>query len=385
MFYYLIVFLVLITGLFCLAYVFLIGAFCLGWKNTETLKKRISKNVHVAVILPARNEEDNIEECLNAIFNQTYPGSNFELIVINDNSTDKTADIIEKYSSQKPNIRLLNLADYFLEGKKNAITIAIDNTNAELIITTDADCTMGPDWLQSIVSFYDQTNAEMIVAPIAFKDEDGFFQKMQSLEMIALMGSTAGALSFGKAIMCNGANLAYTKKVFKELKGFEGIEEKPTGDDVLLMYKVNYKHKNAVKFLKNEESIVYTKAKRTLSDFIQQRKRWVSKDMKMLNHETIWVSIVVYLFNIMILLVCSLTSFASIKSVIYLPFLEISLILLGIKCVIDFLLLFLAASFFKKKILLSLFIPEQLIYIIYVVVIGFPGNKKSFSWKGRKY
>lgn len=384
MFYYLICFLVVITVSLSLFYFFIIGAFCLGWKKTVQLQIK-QASIPVAVIVAARNEEKNIGECLRALIAQAYPFESVELIVVNDGSTDKTEDIAKEYAVLHSNIRLINLSDYNLTGKKHAISTAVANTSAELIVTTDADCIMGKRWLQSIVSFYDQTKSKMIVGPVAFRDEKGMFQKMQSLEIMALAGSTCGALYYGKAIMCNGANLAYAKQVFDEVNGFRDIDEKPTGDDVLLMYKVSNKYKNSVKFLKDPEAIVYTGAKKEINDFVEQRKRWASKDFRELNTETKIVSMTVYLFNFMILLVGALTGFASVKSAIYLSFFEICLILLGIKCLIDFLLLFLAAAFFKKKRLLYLFLPEQFIFILYVVVIGVLGRKGTYSWKERKY
>lgn len=374
----------MLTALLCSVYTFMIGFFCIGWKKTSQQRKN-NAYVPVAVIVAARNEEESIADCLRSIMEQAYPAENLELIVVNDNSTDKTEDIIKDFLLIHSNIHLINLSDHALAGKKNAIATAISKTNAELIVTTDADCMMGKNWLESIVAFYKQANCKMIVAPVAFNGEKGLFEKMQSLEMMALMGCTCGSLYYGKAIMCNGANLAYTKQAFNELEGFKGIGEKPTGDDVLLMYKISRKYKNSVKFLKNQDSIVYTKAKKQLHDFIEQRKRWASKDFREFNSETKIVSFTVYLFNFMILLITILTGFASVKSTIYLPFFKISLILLGIKCVIDFLLLFLAAAFFKKERFLYLFLPEQFLYVLYVVVIGLLGKKGTYSWKERKY
>jgi cellulose synthase/poly-beta-1,6-N-acetylglucosamine synthase-like glycosyltransferase len=384
MFYYLICLLSIITAFLCAAYVFLIGSFCIGWKRTNLLKIKSGEKTDVAIIVAARNEEDNILECLKSISFQTYSG-NFEIIVVNDNSTDKTEKIISEFTLSHSNVKLINLSDFSLEGKKNAISTAIRMTNSELIITTDADCTMGNKWLETIVFFYNQTKAKMIVAPVAFKAESGVFQKMQSLEMLALQGSTCGSLYYGKAIMCNGANLAYKKSVFGELNGFKGIEESASGDDVLLMYKINEKYKDEIKFLKNSDAVVYTKPKVKMKDFIEQRKRWASKDFSLLNKETKIVGTTVYSYNFMILLTGIIAGFASLKSTVYQPFFEFCLILFGIKCLIDFLLLFLAASFFKKKRMLYLFLPEQLCYIVYVVLIGLLGKKGSYSWKGRKY
>jgi cellulose synthase/poly-beta-1,6-N-acetylglucosamine synthase-like glycosyltransferase len=366
--------------IFCIAYVVLIAAFCFGWVRTNSQVAASSARVNVAVIIAARNEEAVIPDCLRSLASQAYPSERMEVIIVNDHSEDRTAEIAESFCRERPNWKTLSSEG---PGKKNAIATGIKNTTAELIITTDADCSMGDQWIEKITAFYEKSGAAMIAAPVAFKNERSTFEKMQSLEMMALMGSTCGSLYFNRPIMCNGANLAYQRKIYNELNGFEGIDHLASGDDVLLMYKFADAHKGGVMFLKEPEAVVYTGAKNNISEFMLQRKRWASKGFGLLNAETKLVSIVIYLFCFFIVLMGALSGFASIKSAIYLPFLQICLILMGIKCVIDFLLLFLAASFFKKKRYLYLFLPEQFIYILYVVLAGMPGKKK-YEWKGRK-
>jgi cellulose synthase/poly-beta-1,6-N-acetylglucosamine synthase-like glycosyltransferase len=224
----------------------------------------------------------------------------------------------------------------------------------------------------------------MIAGPVAFKDEISLFEKMQSLELGALMLSTAGSIFLNKPVMCNGANLAYSRKAFLEVNGFEGVDHLASGDDVLLMYKIEKEFPGGIKFLKDEKAIVQTNAKKNVKEFFEQRKRWASKGLNMLNPQTKMVAVITYLCSFSLLGMIVLTVIAACWSRLYLGFLQISLILIGIKCIIDFLLLFLAASFFGKKRFLYLFLPEQIIYIFYVVVTGFLGNKGRYEWKGRK-
>lgn len=384
MFFYFIYAITFITILLCAVYFSVIASYCYGWIKTKTLPTVISKECRIAVVIAVRNEEAAIRDCLNAIIGQTYPKDLFEIIAADDNSTDGTCAIVREISMQHPGrIKLIQLGAKSLSGKKNALREAIQSTSAELIVTTDGDCVMGKDWLRSIASFYLQTGAKMIAGPVIFRNEDTVFKKMQSLEMMALMASTCGSLHLNRGILCNGANFAYTKKVFAEVNGFAGIDQTASGDDILLMYKVLKKYKNGVQFLKNEEAAVYTHAKENVKEFIEQRKRWASKGFKALNSYARAVSLLVYLFNLLLVSGCLFTGFASINSNTYLPFFGVSLILFGIKCIIDFLLLFLAAAFFKKKKFLYLFMPEQFIYMIYVIIIGLLGSTGRYEWKGR--
>ena len=361
-------------------------AFCLGWMNTKgDVDIDDELNTETSIIIAARNEEDNIASCLRALINQSYPTAHMEIIVVDDNSEDKTRQIVQKFCEQYQFIKLITLDEKKGEhGKKMAIKKAIQLAKGELIFTTDADCVMGMDWLRIMVSFQKKTNLEMIVAPVCFNREKKIFEKLQTLEFMALMASGAGALHFNRAILCNGANLMYTRRAFDAVNGFDKISDGPSGDDVLLMYKISKKFPNKVKFLKNEDVIVYTPAKQTLESFIQQRKRWASKKMTQLNTPTKLLSLVVYLFNFLLFSLPILYLMIQPFSCTGVNFVGTWLLIFCLKCGIDFLLLFLAASFFNKKRWLGFFVPEQLIYVPYVVYTGFSGMFGNYAWKGRK-
>lgn len=363
-------------------YFLLIASYCYAWAKMKISVYKNENSVLISVVVVARNEEENIATCLDSLLAQNYPLDKFQIIVVDDHSTDSTFKIISSYSEKNIQINCLQL-DRNVTGKKQGITKAVGFSSSELIVTTDADCKMGVSWLSSIASFYENTNAKMIVAPVAFYDEKTIFEKMQSLEFMALIACGGASLFFKKATMCNGANLAYTKRAFLEVNGFEKNESKASGDDVLLMYKINELFPGKVLFLKNSEAIVYTKPVDSIKKFAQQRKRWASKGFLALNAETKRVSILVYLFCAYLVFVPLIGAFCLSNTPFYPLFIGICLILIGIKCIIDFLLLFLSASFFGKKGLLVFFIPEQIIYIVYVVFFGLLGSVGKYEWKGR--
>ena len=367
--------------LLCLVYTILIAIYCSGWVNTKFVFTEIKgEKPFVSIIIPARNEEINIAQLLSSICYQTYPSNCFEVIVVDDFSTDTTNELVLDFINRKNNITLIKNKN---TGKKNAISEAIKIAKGELIITTDADCVVHEHWLSYLVSFYRQTNAKMIVAPVYLFNTLSLFQKLQTLECIALTASTAGSLYFNKAIMCNGANLAYTKEIFNEVNGFEGINNTASGDDVLLMYKIKKKYPKGIKFLKDMEAAAFTYSCFNIKQFISQRKRWASKRFSDLNTETKFVSLIVYLFNLFLLIVPCVAFFHN--PITFYPFslFKLGLLLFSVKCVIDFLLLFLSTSFFEERNLLIYFLPEQIIYVFYVVLVGFLGFGKKYEWKGR--
>ncbi len=382
LFYILVYLLLFITVLYSLV----ILACCYGWlKAKGHVEIDDDLSTKVSVIVAARNEEYTISSCLRALVNQSYPAINMEIIVVDDVSEDTTAVHIKRFCEQYSFIKHITLSgEDGAYGKKKAIQKAMEQATGEVILTTDADCIMGMDWMRIMVSFYNETKAQLIAGPVCFNKEKSIFEKMQSLEFMALIASGGGAHYFNKAVLCNGANLLYTRKAFIEVKGFEGIDKGPSGDDVLLMYKISKRFPGQLKFLRNEDSIVYTKAKQTPSAFMQQRKRWASKKFSNLNVETKALSLLVYTLNLLLLVLPVMALYVKHHEVCGLPFYKMWLLILFIKCVIDFLLLFLATSFFNKKKWLIFFIPEQLIYIPYVVFTGIMGWIGTYDWKGRK-
>ncbi len=370
----------------CLAYVLLISSYCYAWMKMKTpVFSEESLSAAVSILIAARNEETSIDKCIQSVLQQTYPSQYIEIIIIDDASEDATNEKVRAYCKQYEYIKLITLNNNpEKKGKKYALAEGVRQAKGELIITTDADCVMENDWVKTIVAYYQQTHAKMIVAPVTFYNETTIFEKMQGLEFMSLIASSAASLYYNKAIMCNGANLAYTKNVFNEVNGFEGLVDKASGDDVLLMYKIKNKYPDSVKFLKHKDAMVYTKALSTLKDFVNQRKRWSSKGFKTLNKETQKVSLIVYLFNLIMLLLLLLQLLFSSEYFKTIDIAEFYFLLFVIKCVIDFLLLFLAASFFKKRINWGYFVLEECLYVFYVVFISLSGQLSKYDWKGRK-
>ena len=371
--------------LLCVAYFCLIASYCYAWVRTKNAALSADASVHITVIVAARNEETEISACLDAILSQEYPVEMFEVIVVDDHSTDSTGSLIKNYVDTNINIRSIALSEHTgLLGKKLAIDIGVKAAKGELIVTTDADCVMGKKWLGSIAAFYRQTNAKMIVAPVAFHKEETVFEKMQSLEFMALMVCGASSLYYNRAIMCNGANLAYTREAYIEVDGLGEPDQKASGDDVLLMYKISRNYPGEIRFMKSEEAFVYTKAKGSLTEFAHQRKRWASKGLGAMNAETKTAALLIYLFNSYLVLIPLIGLFYFPNTDVYQYFKDFCLILIGIKCFIDFLLLFLSASYFKKKRFLFFFLPEQIIYMLYITIFGIAGSVGKYEWKGRK-
>ena len=382
---------ILITIFLIVPYSILILYYRKSWLGINDFipKERNAENElpFVSIIIAARNEERNIEQCIKSLIAQTYPEDKFEIIVTDDHSTDQTVSIIKSF--QKEKIRVIHLADFTQKTilnsyKKKSIETALQFAKGELIVTTDADCMAPRKWLETLGSFYKERNSVFIAMPVAFcapSSSDSFLKRFlkifQSLDFMTLQGITGAAVHKKFHSMCNGANLAYEKKVFYEVNGFEGIDEIASGDDMLLMSKIQKLYPARILFLKSPEAIVQTQPAATLKDFMNQRIRWASKADKYTDKKIITVLLLVYVLNAWIFIL-GISSFFITKTF------YIFLVAIAIKIIVELIFLYPVAKFFGKQKLLWWFIPAQPFHVLYTLVAGWLGKFGSYKWKGRK-
>jgi cellulose synthase/poly-beta-1,6-N-acetylglucosamine synthase-like glycosyltransferase len=346
---------------------------------TESSAPTRNPALKISVIIPARNEAANIEACLRSICRQNYPAHLFQVIVMDDNSDDDTFAIANSISQEGIQIICYRLPPTTNNRapKKRAIETGIGMASGELIVTTDADCTVAPGWLSSIAAFHRQTNNVFIAAPVKIQDGPSLLSKFQALDFLTMQGITAAAVFKRFHHMCNGANLAYEKKVFYEVGGFAGIDSLASGDDMLLMRKVAGKYPQQLGYLKSEAAIVTTQPAPSWKAFIQQRIRWASKAAHYNHRGILLVLLLVYFTNLLIfsfLLLGLWHKFA----------LALFLLLCIAKFFMELFFVKDVAAFFKQQHLISWLLLLQPLHIIYIAVSGFLGQFKTYEWKGRK-
>ncbi|MGZ3767272.1 MAG: glycosyltransferase [Mucilaginibacter sp.] len=348
-----------------------------GWAALKRPKVNITEPVtKVTILIAARNEEARIAYTIDDILAQNYPQHLTEIIIVDDHSTDRTAGIISSYADR--GVKLLQLKeDKPLNSyKKKAIAKAIGLSTGNLMVATDADCRMGPAWLSSVVGFFETGDLVMISSPVAYFEEKSLFEYMQTLEFAYLIGIGAAFIGNGKASTCNGANLAYRKDIFYEVGGFTGIDDLASGDDELLLQKVAERYPHRIGFLKSREAIVYTHAKHTLNEFLQQRRRWASKSTKYKDKKIVALAVGIWLFNVS-LLVNGVLGFYNIN------FFKLFALQFLLKYLFELVFLLPITAFFKRIQLVGLLILIIPVHVIYFVYIGFMGNTRKYVWKGR--
>lgn len=337
--------------------------------------------IFFTVIIPARNESKHIERCLQSVFQNRFPIQLFEVIVVDDYSEDRTADLVRKLQNTFPQLRLLQLQDYpeirFAQAyKKQAIELAIRQSKGNWIVTTDADSEVPENWLALLSTYIEIHNPVMVAAPVMFFTGKGLLSVFQQLDFLSLQGITAASVSAGFHSMCNGANLAYRKDVFMEVGGFSGHEDLATGDDMLLMHQIKKQYPKRVGFLFSREAMVLTEPAESWDAFLQQRIRWASKADRYREPRIFGVLLIVWLLNALLTLGFILLWFQQLSWVNW-------MVLMLIKTISELYFLTPVARFFQLESLLAYFPFMQPLHIIYTTAAGWLGKWGSYRWKSR--
>jgi cellulose synthase/poly-beta-1,6-N-acetylglucosamine synthase-like glycosyltransferase len=318
---------------------------------------RDTPDIFVSVIVACRNEEHNIVHLLHEISMQNFDPGRFEVIVIDDNSTDKTIEVTSGFEGIKNLILLKNKG----RGKKRAIRTGVDASHGELIVTTDADCLPGREWLTSIASFYLLRRPDLIICPVELTEKPGFFNNFQQLEFLGLQGVTAGTASLDNPVMCNGANLAFTKEVY--LSNSENLhEELISGDDIFLLHSIKRDKNRKIMWLEARDAIIRTALSDNVRSFLKQRARWISKSGSISDATTIMTAIVTFVT----ILLFALLPFAGIIDTRFLPVFAVAFIL---KSIPDYLVIKTTATRYGLAVAMRWFLPSQLIYPFYVLLV----------------
>lgn len=372
--------LTIIIFLFLGIYSGLVIWLCFGWLSIPISNQFLNKkNTIATIIVVARNEAENITKLLQSIEKQTYTNELYEVILVDDNSSDNTLELANQFKNKsllQLNILRLPEIENQLSRKKAAITWAISQAKGSLILCTDGDCVVPSQWIENFVKTYESTGCKFISGPVTFF-ETSFFSKLQIVEFASLIGTGGASIQLNRPNMCNGANLAYDKASFWEVNGFKGYENMASGDDEFLMHKMAEKYPGKVVFLKDSQVIVKTNAQASLTDFVNQRKRWASKWNKYSNIKTTVLAVFIFLTNFLFIISFLLATVSTLSKLI--------LAVLFLKIFTEILFIGLILRFLNYKKLIFLIPIVQLFYPFYVVFIALISYQNTFVWKGRIY
>lgn len=363
----------LILGIVFLIYILFIGQLIYGFNRMKRFsKKEFTPKTSFTIVVPFRNEKENLPNLLHSTSLLNYPRELVEIILVDDDSDDEfRIQNLEFRIQMIKNIRKSN------SPKKDAIETAIQVAKNDWIITTDADCLVQKNWLTTFDQYIQENEVKMVASGVCYVPKSGFLSAFQNLDFLSLQGATIASFGIGKPFMCNGANFAYSKAFFKELNGFQGNETIASGDDVFLLQKAVSIAPEKVGFLLAKESIVATKPVDTWSELFQQRVRWASKSTGYSSVYGKMLAIVVFSGNLAWIL-----SFL-LWLVGFLLDQNIFMLFVALKFLIDFILIYKTANFFESK--LQYVLASSLLYPFFSVSVAVYSLFGNYNWKGRNF
>ena len=362
----------LILGIVFLIYILFIGQLIYGFNRMKHFSKaEFTPKTSFSIVVPFRNEKENLPNLLHSISLLNYPKELVEVILVDDDSDDEfRIQNLEFRIQMIKNVRKSN------SPKKDAIETAIQIAKHDWIITTDADCLVQKDWLTIYDQYIQKNEVEMVASGVCYIPKKGFLSAFQNLDFLSLQGATIGSFGINQPFMCNGANFAYSKSFFKELNGFQGNETIASGDDVFLLQKAVSVAPKKVGFLLAKESIVATNPVATWSDLFQQRVRWASKSTGYSSVYGKLLALVVFGGNLAWIVSFLLWLVGLLDQNIFMLF-------VALKFLIDFILIYKTANFFESK--LQYVLASSLLYPFFSVSVAVYSLFGKYSWKGRNF
>lgn len=329
----------------------------------------------VSVIIAARNEERTIAQCLASIIEQDYPKHLYEIIVVDDHSTDQTIEAAQSFASKQtqPSVKVLPLNPHGGAGKPTSIAYGVKNSQGEIILCTDADCVTPAKWISSMVQSFEPPVA-FVAGPVAEKPGTTFFSKIQGLEFLGLITTGAGLIGAGTPIICNGANIAYRKSAFVEVNGYG--ETSTSCDDETLMQRISTRTIGGIVFNANVDAKVVTNSSSSPFEFWNQRMRWAAKRGHYEDKSILVKLISLYIFFVVFFSVALISFFQ--------PELQFPVAAIFFaKMVIDFQTLTFGSRLLKENVPLVHFVVAELLHVPYIVFAAGIGQIVSLQWKER--
>lgn len=356
-----------------LIYLILHIIFFIGFLRSNSITKNNTIDVKVTVIVAARNEEKIISKCIDSLKKLNYNPSLLQIILVNDKSTDSTKAIMQECVKGHNNFLVIDsddTNDKNLKGKANAIDSAIKISTGDIILMTDADCTVPHNWILETVRYYNN-NVQMVCGFTKINYNNSFFAKLQALDWIYLQSLASCSSGIGNILSCIGNNLTFTKEVYNEIGGYENIKFSVT-EDLALMRRINSDSRYKVIYPVNYESAVTTEECKTVKELYNQKKRWFKGGLG-INFLGWILGFLLYIVNLVLVF-----GFLFLNFYLY-------LILISLKIISELLIILPIYFKLRFKNLLRYFPLFQIYFSIYGLLLPFTlVINPKIKWKERK-
>lgn len=325
----------------------------------------------VSVVVAFRNEAPNLTRLLEALSRQTLDASKWELIMVDDGSTDGGDKIAQSFHNL-PGLRLVKLQKG-ITGKKQALLFGVELARFNLVAITDADCVPVATWLNDISR---RANGyALLQGCVLVERNSNLLSWFEALDYASLMAVSAGSFGLKRPVVAASANLVFRKDMINVRPETLRVDV-ASGDDMFLLHEVKKDHSNNMLFSTNLAGSVLTRFDGGFVGAIRRRRRWASKAPAYTDIETILVGLIVLVFNLWLLVLPMICIF----NLVSWNLLVGSLLVASLA---NFCLLFIYLKQTNQLKLMLVFLPLQLIYPIYLCTVAIAGFAGGQNWKGR--
>ncbi|MFC1620008.1 glycosyltransferase [Candidatus Neomarinimicrobiota bacterium] len=335
------------------------------------------------VLIVARNEEANIASLLESLKEQTYPQESYEITVVDDGSNDRTREILESYKERIKNLRFILLDEIPRDWvpKIWALNTAIERSDSDILLVTDADTKIGRKWIESIMKPFRDTSVGFVSAPALLKRETkNLAGEILFLESCAYESVSASSIGHGFPLTCQGNNLAFRRSAFSDAGGFEGIHHLIPGDDVFLMHKISRSGKWKLAYIADRSALVTSNPPIRMRTFIHQRLRFGSAATQSLKQDT-------GVRCKATILAVSIGNAASLVSTLFLitTLNPLWVIPITLKLMAEYFILLQYVAKIRESVRIFVYILSSIMYPVYWLIFGILGSYLAVTWRGRRF
>lgn len=363
---------------FLAALIIFLARFIFMWTGA---KKEKSRNYHydikdypfVSVIVPSRNEENNIPNCLESLVNSDYPKDKYEIIAVNDRSSDNTEKIIREFAKRFPNIKPVNVkqdnSERNLKGKPGALQAGIDEAKGKYLMMTDADCIVNPEWIKKTALTMEAGNLDLMPSFTLISGKK-LFDKIQANEWIYMHTMASAGVGHNTPLGCYGNNLTIKRNKYEELGGYSNIDFSVTED--LALEKAVFNSGGNVHYHCDKATTVTTLPVTGISEYLKQKKRWAVGGTALG-----WKALYFVISSVLIWL----SVFASI---FFQDWLWLTAFLL-VRIISDYILIESSLKKLRLKNTRIYAIPSIIFFMIMELMVPFTLLTGKVKWKGQKF
>jgi len=350
-----------------------LGFFYLGSFRQRAVRPIGASTIRVSVIIPARNEERNLLRCIEALQRAEYSPEHIEFIIVNDRSTDSTASVAAALTHNDPRFRIVNKTaaslNANLRGKPGALQEGIDNATGDVLLFTDADCSIHPQWITAMSAPFRDESVGMVCGFTTIKTT-GPFAILQDVEWMYSQAMAKGGVGNDIPLGCYGNNMAIRRSAYDAVGGYAAIPFSITEDLALLQHIAD--HGKHVIYQCIPQATVETLPCTTLHEYLTQRQRWARGGTALGNRALIFVlsSVAVWV--------------GIVTSLIQHDMIWLSIFLI-LRVVGDSVLVGIAAVRVRRLSLLPYILPSIIMLMMTELSAPFLSLRKDVTWKGQVF